>query len=218
MNKPSIRVAHSSPGRVRLKVRHGKRDPAVLEGVAESFRRIPGIERVETNPVTGSVTLKFDPDRQRQFMHEVERAGALSLGPPKTDIDKLADVIEGEAEFLAQHSAGARAFVDFVKGLDREVKVASNNSVDLKLLLAGGVVAAMVFEIGATAATPVWVTLLLFGANHFVELRASSEARKAEVREPAERGRKDVTSDNLGLRQKARRKFDHPAEAVENPS
>jgi hypothetical protein len=28
------------------------------------------------------------------------------------------------------------------------------------------------FEIGAAAATPMWVTLVIFSLNHFVELRA----------------------------------------------
>jgi len=213
MNKPSIRVAHSSPGRVRLKVRHGKRDPAVLNAVAESFRRIPGAGRIETNPVTGSVTLTFDPDRQLQFMHAVERAeGTFAPGPPKTDIDKFADTIQSEAEFLAQHSAGARAFVDFVKGLDREIKVASGNNIDLKLLLAGGVVAAMVFEIGAAAATPVWVTLLLFGANHFVELHANAGSRETGLRDGRE------LREQAEPKEKANTDAARPAEVVENPT
>jgi hypothetical protein len=30
----------------------------------------------------------------------------------------------------------------------------------------------MFFEIGATAATPVWVTFAIFAVNHFVEMHA----------------------------------------------
>jgi hypothetical protein len=152
-----------------------------LNAVADAFRGIPGIESVETNPVTGCVVLNYDPDRHVEFTGHFERSRVEmegSLGQaPKTDLDKFADTIESEAEFLAQHSAGARAFVEFIKRLDREIKVGSGNNVDLKLLLAGGVVAATVLEIGATAATPVWVTLLLFGANHFVELHQQADKR-----------------------------------------
>jgi hypothetical protein len=102
--------------------------------------------------------------------------------PPQTEIDKLALTIEREAEFLAQHSAGARAFVQLCKRVDRDIKVASGNNLDLKLLMAAGTVAATVLEIGATAATPVWVTLVLFGANPFVELhqRTAGPAKPAE--------------------------------------
>jgi hypothetical protein len=172
MSKASIRVAHSTQGRIRLKVRHGKGNPEVLNAVAESFRGIPGIEHVEINPITGGVILTYDPDRHIEFVGHVERtrAQAQDSRPPETDIDRFASTIQKEAEFLAEHSAGARVFVDFCKRLDRDVKVASNNNVDLKLMLAAGVVAATVLEVGATAATPVWVTLLLFGANHFIEL------------------------------------------------
>jgi hypothetical protein len=33
-------------------------------------------------------------------------------------------------------------------------------------------------EIGATAATPVWVTIGLFSMNHFIELRAHQVAER----------------------------------------
>ena len=39
-----------------------------------------------------------------------------------------------------------------------------------------------IFEIGAAAATPVWVTLTLFGLNHFIEMQSelAETARVAE--------------------------------------
>jgi hypothetical protein len=184
--KRKIRVAHATPGWIRLKVPHGKGDVDALNAVADSFRGIPGIERVETNPVTGGVVLIYGPDRQVEFAQCFERSRATledeAGKPPQTDIDKLASTIEREAEFLAQHSAGARAFVELCRRVDHDIKVASGNNVDLKLLLAAGIVAATVLEIGATAATPVWVTLVLFGANHFVELhqRTAGPAKPAE--------------------------------------
>jgi hypothetical protein len=184
--KRKIRVAHATPGRIRLKVPHGKGDIDALNAVADSFRGIPGIERVDTNPVTGAVVLIYDPDRQVEFAKGFERSRAAwedeAGKPPQTDIDKLAFTIEREAEFLAQHSAAARAFVEFGKRLDHDIKVASGNNLDLKLLLAAGIVVATVVEIGATAATPVWITLVLFGANHFVELhqRTAGPAKTAE--------------------------------------
>jgi hypothetical protein len=155
------------------------------------FRGIPGIERVDINPLTGSVALNYDPDRQIEFVGQFERRRAAVEGapyrPPQTDIDKFADAIQKEAEFLAEHSAGARAFVEFFKRFDHDIKVATGNNFDLKLTLGAAVLAAVVLEVGATAATPVWVTLLLFGANHYVELhqdaahqRASESANAAE--------------------------------------
>jgi hypothetical protein len=87
-----------------------------------------------------------------------------------TELDKLTSSIEAEAEFLASHSHSARAVVDFVKKVDREIKMATNNTIDLKILFAAGIIAFTVFEVGATAATPVWVTLAIFTVNHFIEM------------------------------------------------
>ena len=158
-----------------------------MNAVAEAFRGIPGIENVETNPVTGCVILNYDPDRHDEFAGRFEHAHAevrrLCGQPPETDLDELADAIENESKFLADHSAAARRFVELGKRLDREIKVASGNNPDLKWALAGGVVAATV-RIGVTAATPVWITLLLFGTNHFVELHAQT-AKRAEFAEDA---------------------------------
>jgi hypothetical protein len=185
--KAPIRVVHSSPGRVRLKVRRGKRYPEILNAVAESFRGLPGIEQVEAHPVSGSVILFYNPVLRREFLARMERAGAQTDSrlpePPETDIDKLAKAIRSEAEFLARHSTGARAVVDFCKRLDHGIKAASNHTVDLKLMLAAAVVAATILEVGTTAA-PVWVMLLLFGANHVVQLRreaASAHSKGAGV-------------------------------------
>jgi Heavy metal associated domain 2 len=175
MGAPATDVAHRTHGRVRVKVRHGKRDPEHLREVAERMGSIPGVERVETNPITGSVVLYYDVDRHSEFDWHFERHREQMEPPPtqrapETEFDKIASTIENEAEFLAEHSVAARAMFDFCKRVDREIKVASGNNVDLKLLFAGGVVAFTVLEVGATAATPVWVTLSLFAMNHFVEL------------------------------------------------
>jgi hypothetical protein len=87
-----------------------------------------------------------------------------------TELDKLANSIEAEAEFLARHSHSARVVVDFVKKLDREIKRATGNNVDLKIVFALAIIGFTVFEVGATSATPVWVTLAIFTVNHFIEM------------------------------------------------
>jgi Heavy metal associated domain 2 len=174
MSKRKVRVAHWTPGRIRLKVAHAKGDSERLHAVARSFGGIREIENVDVNSLTGSLVLNYDPDKHAEFERQFERRLAQIdrplHRPPETELDLFTRKIESEAEFLAERSAGVRIAVDFCKQLDREIKIASGNNVDLKLLLAGGIIAATVFEIGATAATPVWVTLSLFAMNHFIEL------------------------------------------------
>jgi hypothetical protein len=156
-----------------MKIPAGKGNPALLRQVADVFGQVPGIESVVVNETTGCVVLRYDTERHDQFhgalhghIHGAERA-------PATEIDALANKIEEEAEFLAEHSKSARAVVDFFKTVDREIKVATNSNLDLKMVLAAGVIAVTVLEIGATAATPVWVTLMLFATNHYIELHQS---------------------------------------------
>ena len=60
--------------------------------------------------------------------------------------------------------------VDFLKKFDHEIKRASGNTVDLKIALAVGVIGVTVLEMGASAATPVWLTLTVFGLNHVIEM------------------------------------------------
>jgi cation transport ATPase len=156
-----------------MKIPSGKGNPALLRQVADAFGQIPGIESVVVNETTGSLVLRYDAGRHDQFHDALHGHIHGADHRPTTEIDTLADKIEEEAEFLAEHSASARAVVDFFKAVDREIKIATNTNLDLKMVLAAGVIAVTVLEIGATAATPVWVTLMLFATNHYIELHQS---------------------------------------------
>jgi Heavy metal associated domain 2 len=202
--KMNLQIAHQVPGRVRMKIPAGKNNPELLKQIGEVFGAIPGIEEIEVNPTTGSVVLRYDTDRHDEFHGTFNQHyaahGAGNNGAPNgaatgtqngamhgadTDLDKLTGSIEAEAEFLASHSHSARVIVDFVKTLDREIKVATGNSVDLKILFAIGMIGFTVLEIGATAATPVWVTLAIFSVNHFIELHERQLKQEvAEIETP----------------------------------
>ncbi|MDR3461652.1 MAG: hypothetical protein P4L76_04975 [Beijerinckiaceae bacterium] len=172
--KLHLSVAHQTPGRIRMKIPAAKGNPDLLEQIKQTFGILPGIEGIVVNHVTGSVILNYDPDRHDEFHsgfqpHTVP-PGPAPHHPPSSEIDELAQKIQDEAEFLAQNSHAARAVVDFFKQLDRQIKKSSGNLVDLKIVLAIFVVGFTVFEVGAAAATPVWVTLVIFGLNHFIEM------------------------------------------------
>jgi hypothetical protein len=196
MTKMNLRIEHQVPGRVRMKIPAGKGNPELLTQISEVFGVIPGIEEITVNPTTGSVVLHYDVDRHDEFhgtfQHHYAAHGAANgaVRGADTELDKLTGSIEAEAEFLARHSHSARAVVDFVKKLDREIKKATDNNIDLKIVFAVGIIALTVFEVGATAATPVWVTLAIFTVNHFIEMHerqlhmqaASGSAHLAPVR------------------------------------
>ena len=175
MTKLKFDIAHQVPGRVRMKIPAGKGNPELLQQVAECFTAIPGIERVTVNPTTGSVVMHYDVDRHDEFHGHlpahVDHAGGYHA--PANEIDDFARKIEEEAEFLASHSDAARAVVDFFRKADREIRLATDNNVDLKIVLAAGLIGFTVLEVGAAAATPVWVTLTLFALNHVIEMHTS---------------------------------------------
>jgi hypothetical protein len=174
MTTLKFNVAHQVPGRIRMKIPRAKGDPEMLQQIAQTFAVIPGIEHIKVNPTTGSLVIHYDTERHDEFHGHLHRHVGQEPGlrPPTTEIDEFVGRIADEAEFLAHHSESARAIVDFFKTVDREIRTATDNNVDLTLVLAAGLIAGTILQVGATAATPVWVTLTLFALNHVIEMHA----------------------------------------------
>jgi hypothetical protein len=170
MTNVKLHVAHQVPGRVRMKIPSAKGNPELLEEMKQTLSVIPGIEEVIINPATGSLVLHYDTDHHDAFHgHLVHHTGGQHQPPPTNEIDALASKIQQEAEFLAENSHTARVVVDFFKQVDAHIKTGSHNTIDLKIVLAVGIASFTILEVGANAATPVWVTLAMFGLNHLIE-------------------------------------------------
>ncbi|MBV9461847.1 MAG: hypothetical protein JO141_30620 [Bradyrhizobium sp.] len=183
--KMKLQVAHQVPGRIRMKVPAGKDNAELLEQIKQTFSVIPGIEQVTVNPTTGSVVLHYDTDKHDELHGHLHNHTGGHYKPPSNEIDSLANKIEEEAEYLAEHSHTAKVVVDFCKGLDKQIKVASGNVVDLKIVLAAGIAGFTVFEVGATAATPVWVTLSVFALNHMIQANMPDQEEDGKEEAPA---------------------------------
>jgi Heavy metal associated domain 2 len=175
--KHKARIEHKIPGRIRMKVPAAKSNPEILEVYREAFSMVPGIIKVKAKPETGSIVIHYDPEQEKKFEHHFHKCcgqhlGEVSEGPrPDDEVNQIARRIEAEAEFLAERSEFAKTTVEFFKNCDRELKRATDNTIDLKIVLAGGLAAFTFLEIGAEAATPMWVTLALFSLNQFAELQ-----------------------------------------------
>ena len=150
----------------------------ILEVYKEVFMVIPGIISVKTKPATGSIIIQYDPKREQEFQHHFDQCCDnhmhMAQARPGDEIEEMASKIEAEAEFLAQRSQLVRYAVDAVKVLDHQIKDVTDNTIDLKIVVAVGLAAYTFMEIGAEAATPMWVTLALFSVNHFAELHGSA--------------------------------------------
>ena len=185
MTKMKLQVAHQVPGRIRMKVPSGKDNPELLEQIKQTFAAIPGIHQVSVNPATGSIVLQYDTDKHDELHGHLHHHTGGHYKPPGNEIDSLADKIEQEAKYLAEHSHTAKVVVDFFKHFDQGIKMATGNVIDLKIVLAGGIAAFTIFEVGANAATPVWVTLSIFALNHMIQANMSEEEKKSLEEEEA---------------------------------
>jgi hypothetical protein len=180
--KLNLKIEHQVKGRIRMKVPSAKGNPELLEQIKQTFGSIPGIQGITVNATTGSVTLLYDEESHAGFHTAIAEHLPEHKPPAAGEYDELVRKIEEEAEFLAEHSQIAREVVEFFKQVDRSLKVATSNLIDLKLVLVIGIAALTLLEVGPSAATPVWVTLVVFGINHFIEMRPPAQASSSPLR------------------------------------
>ena len=194
------KMEHQTPGRVRMKFASAKGNPELLDDMARKFAGLAGVRSCEVNPITGSVVLLYDTERHDDFHDHLRRHCEEHHGSaphaPGTELDEITNKIEEEAEFLAEHSHAAKTVVHICKSIDRHVKLATNNTVDLKIGLAGGIVALSLLEMGAFAATPVWLTLGVFSLNHFVELQ-QHQVLAEKMKRSADKDAKSVPAQSV---------------------
>jgi Heavy metal associated domain 2 len=81
----SVRLAHASPGRIRLKVEDFKHDPVKARDIEAKLRTVPGIRSADANPLTGSLLLTYDDPALGSM--ELPFAVAQVLGISLNDLD-----------------------------------------------------------------------------------------------------------------------------------
>jgi hypothetical protein len=116
-------VSHYSPGRLRLKAHVLKRNEAAAKKIEATLCAVPGIERVATNSLTGSLLIEFSsakldsPTASRRLLVALAELFPEHFGP-----DWLSATISG----LAGHGEAAqriRASLESSPGI-REASVA----------------------------------------------------------------------------------------------
>ncbi len=168
-------VAHHVRGRIRVRLPKAKRDYATLESVKRAIAPLRGVKNVDVNAATGSVVVHYDATEHDDFhstlAQHAQEQNLFTLGPPHcSEVDEMAETIQREAEFLASRSETAKTIVDFFKALNQQVKVATNNNLDLQVLLPLGLAVYSILEVGVEVSTPLWVTLGIFSFNSFLAL------------------------------------------------
>ena len=81
----SVRVAHASRGRIRLKVADLKNDPQRARDIEATLQNVPSIRSVDANPLTGSLLLTYEEPALESM--ELPFAVAQALGISLNDLD-----------------------------------------------------------------------------------------------------------------------------------
>lgn len=171
-------VAHHSAGRLRIRVPAAKGNAAALEQIRASLAGLNGVKEVTVNESIGSVTILYDPRQHTNFAQHLaseetpQQAVTVCPEPRLSDLEDLGEMIEHEAQFLSEHSQGAKVIFGWINGLDRGIKRATNNAIDFKVIAPLVLAFGAFVELGVSASTPVWLTLGLFSFNHLVDLHS----------------------------------------------
>jgi Heavy metal associated domain 2 len=76
---PDLHVAHSIPGRIRLRTPKIRGRPRHAQEIVRKLSAVPGVRRAGANPATGSITVHYHPSALDAVEFFAEIAAALGL-------------------------------------------------------------------------------------------------------------------------------------------
>lgn len=146
---PEARVAHVTSGRLRVKIPDRRGDEPFFRTVEDRLAGWDSVERVETNPLTGSVLVHF-PDLGALFSENAVKNDLFSV-----NYDDLVPADEEHAPAITEWAAHR------VGDADRAVRRWSGGTADIRtltflFLVTAGTVQILRRNISAPAATLFW--------------------------------------------------------------
>lgn len=172
--RPRAYISHHIPGRVRIKVPDAKRNPALLEKMREVILSAPGVKTVDCNPLTGSLLIHYSAHAHENpaFLSGSNGfASPFSLDPPDPPrSNRSGSRVRRRTAREREPSEAAQAIREFFVGLDDAIRLATDNQLDLRVLLpvAAGVVGFVLYP--KAISTPMWLTLTIFAFSSFLIL------------------------------------------------
>jgi hypothetical protein len=151
---PAARITHFTTRRLRIRVPEKRRDTAFFSLVVERLGAWDNVERVETNPLTGSILIYFT-DAHRLFAEATAKNDLFEI-----DFDA---VDAGPGEPIVTRRA-----VESFQTADNALRRWTQNQVDMRsvlflLLLAGGTYQLLRRQVAAPAPTLLWYAGDLIG-------------------------------------------------------
>jgi hypothetical protein len=168
-------VHHHLPGRLRLRIPAAKGEASELREISSAIARAPGVNQVEYNPVTGSILIQYSPEHYRS-LSALQSGLGESVAPIVLNNSDHTDRGSQHRRYRYGRSIAARRVDSFFKQLDHEIRMATDNEVDLKFILPFGVGVVGLLALRYSSATPLWLTLIIFAFNSFLGLHAPTPA------------------------------------------
>ena len=176
-------VAHQIPGRVRLKIPAAKGRPDLLQQIVAAAGSASEIKSVEYNSVTGSILIQYAPEAYKSLeaLGSILSNPAVSVSMHASRPTAAARAHRGRRGKREEPSAAAKAITSFFKSVDQAIRDATDNELDLKVMLplAAGTVGLLALR-RRSLTTPLWLTLLIFAFHSFLTLHGVAEAEEVE--------------------------------------
>jgi hypothetical protein len=165
-------VHHHLPGRLRLKLPAAKGEEAQLREISSAIAGTPGISHVEYNPITGSILIQYSSEQYKslQSLETGLTASAMHIAISNSHPSRQ----DSRLRQIRGRSTAARRVDSFFRQLDHEIRVGTDNEVDLKFILPFGVAVISLIALRYTSTTPLWLTLMIFAFHSFLGLHAPS--------------------------------------------
>jgi len=147
-------ISHQSPGRLRLKFPMQKGDESFFNKLGKRLLSCPGVQKVEGNPLTGSVLMLHESDSQSIVEFAREKKIFHLSEPKKTE--------------TPYHES----FISSFSALNERVKSAMNGQIDFWGMTSFALIAAGIYQVarGNLVAIP-WYTALYYGSNILMKSR-----------------------------------------------
>jgi hypothetical protein len=172
MERPAITIAHTVPGRIRLKVPKLRDNETLATQLQERFAATASAQLVGTNTRTGSLVIHYDPVTIASLEAQQALLAPLAALFPADDLPDLAasqaQAANGEGA-LPPLAATIRSFFDNV---NKTVDSVTGGNADLKVL-----VPSLLFGLGVRSLlqseklmSPAWYDFLWFAIGTYFML------------------------------------------------
>lgn len=152
-------LLHHVPGRLRLRIRDSRGNPAGLETIHTALAGLSGVRRIETNPTLGTMVIQYDSALFAEFPGALEEYASqyelFAMPCPDTE-PCISD---------ADRSI-SRAF----SNLNRSIQEALGNAINLKELAPIAVAIYGFLFVDRNVAAAQWLNWLQFALDTYIDL------------------------------------------------